>query len=130
MDSATVVAMKPRARSRISNGSATFLDGVDGRSILARRYRDILRQLISDIGGDPSAAQAIIAKRSATIAVWCELAEARMAKGEPLNIVEFTTAANALRRLLADLFPGLERRMRDVSVMAPLNYAKRIEAAE
>jgi hypothetical protein len=122
--------MPPRTRSRVSNGSATFLEEVDGRSVLARRYRDILRQLVADLGGEPSEAQSVLAKRAATIATWCELAEARMARGEPLNIVEFTTAANALRRLLADLFPGLERRMRDVSVMAPLNYAKRIEAAE
>ena len=112
-DNAVVARFKPTARSKVSNGSACFLDGVDGRSILARRYRDILRQLISDIGGDPSEAQSIIAKRAATLATWCELCEARMAKGEDLNIQEFTTATNALRRLLADL--GLERLARDVT---------------
>jgi hypothetical protein len=113
VDSSTITRMKPEARSRISNGSATFLDGVDGRSVLARRYRDILAQLVSDMGGDPSEAQSLIAKRAATLAVWRELAEASMAKGEDLDIAEFTTATNALRRLLADL--GLERRARDVT---------------
>jgi hypothetical protein len=90
-----------------------FLEGVDGRSVLARRYRDILEQLISDIGGDPSEAQSLILRRSATLAVWCEMAEAEMAQGKELDIVSFTTATNALRRLLADI--GLQRRSRDVT---------------
>jgi hypothetical protein len=47
----------------VSNG-ATFLDHVDGRSNLARRYRDILGQLTSDIGGDPSEAQSLIMRRA------------------------------------------------------------------
>jgi hypothetical protein len=124
-----VAKMKPRARSRVSNGSATFLDEVDGRSILARRYRDILRQLVSDIGGDPSEAQALIAKRSATIAVWCELAEARLAKGEDFDIFAFTTATNALRRLLSDL--GFERIPRLVGPnFGELLQADRRDAAE
>ena len=42
---------KPEARSRVSNGKDLFLDGVDGRSVIARRYRDILAQLTSDISG-------------------------------------------------------------------------------
>jgi hypothetical protein len=86
--------------------------GVDGRSVLARRYRDILAQLVSDMGGDPSEAQSIIARRAATLAVWAEQAEAAMAAGGDLNIQEFTTAVNSLRRLLSDI--GLERRAREI----------------
>ena len=100
-------------RSRISNGKDLFLEGVDGRSALARRYRDILAQLVSDLGGDPSEAQSIIARRATTLAVWCEQAEAEAAGGKPLNIGEYGTATNTLRRLLADL--GRERRMRDIT---------------
>ena len=61
---------KPEARSRVSNGKDLFLDGVDGRSAIARRYRDILAQLTSDIGGDPSEAQHIIIRRATQLAVW------------------------------------------------------------
>lgn len=78
-----------------------------------RRYRDIFDQLVSDLGGDPSEAQIIIARRAATLAVWCEGCEGAMARGDDLDIAAFTTATNALRRLLADL--GLERRARDVT---------------
>ena len=106
-------SQKAKGRSRLTNGSAVFLDGVDGRGTLARRYRDILAQLVSDLGGDPSEAQAIIARRAATLAVWCEQCEADMASGKPIDIGEFTTATNALRRLLSDL--GLERRARDIT---------------
>jgi hypothetical protein len=103
-----------------------FLEGVDGRSILARRYRDILASLVSDMGGDPSEAQSLIARRSATLAVWCELAETAMAKGDDLNIAEFTTAANALRRLLSDL--GLERQAHDVTHQTLAEIAEELEA--
>jgi hypothetical protein len=83
-----------------------------------------LRQLISDIGGDPSEAQSIIAKRSATIAVWCERAEAAMAKGEDFDIFAFTTAANALRRLLFDL--GIKRVPRDITPPSVASYIARL----
>jgi hypothetical protein len=104
---------KPEARSRVSNGKDLFLDGVDGRSVIARRYRDILAQLTRDIGGDPSEAQSIIIRRATQLAVWCEQAEAEAAGGKPLNIGEYATATNTLRRLLLDL--GLERRMLDIT---------------
>jgi hypothetical protein len=104
---------KPSARSRVSNGKDLFLEGVDGRSAIARRYRDILAQLVSDLGGDPSEAQTIIVRRATTLAVWCEQAEGEAASGKPLDIGEYTTATNTLRRLLNDL--GLERRMRDIT---------------
>ena len=46
-------ASKPSARSRVSNGKDLFLGGVDGRSAYARRYRDILAQLTSDMAAIP-----------------------------------------------------------------------------
>src|SRR5262245_11379694 len=97
--SPTIAAKKPRARARVTNGSQ-LLDGVDGRSAAARRYRDVLAQLVADLGGDPTEAQSIIARRAATLAVWCEGEEAAMANGEEADIATFTTACNALRRLL------------------------------
>ena len=111
--SAALEQVKSQARSRVGNGSTLFLDGVDGRSSIARRFRDFLAELVSDMGGDPSAAKLMICRRAATLAVWCEQSEAVMAGGENIDIAEFTTAANALRRLLADL--GLERHAHDVT---------------
>jgi hypothetical protein len=73
-----VTRMSRRARSKVTNGG-TFLGDIDGRSNLARRYRDILSQLTSDAGSDPSEAQNLILRRAATLGVWCELAEVKMA---------------------------------------------------
>jgi hypothetical protein len=127
LSSEPVEAAKPQARSRVSNRSSTFLDGVDGRSALARRYRDLLAEMISDMGGNPTAAQDAIARRAATLCVWCELAEAEMAAGGKIDIGEFATTANAMRRLLVDL--GLERKARDVTPSLSRYLADRKETA-
>jgi hypothetical protein len=111
-DRPLVARLPPAQRSRVTNGRSTFLDNADGRSVLARRYRDILGQLVSDIGGDPSEAESIICRRATTLAVWAEQAETAMAAGSMLNIAEFTTAVNTLHRLLCTL--GLERRAREI----------------
>lgn len=111
-ESKRVAVPKKQARSRIGNGT-DLLAGVDGRSAVMRRYREIYAQLVNDMGGNPSEAKSIIAKRASTLAVWCEQAEADMANGKSINMAEFTTATNALRRLLVDL--GLERRAKDIT---------------
>src|SRR5205823_4912928 len=43
-------AGKAQARSRLSNGRHVLPD-VDGRSVVARRYRDIVGAVVSDQGG-------------------------------------------------------------------------------
>ena len=99
---------KPEARSRVSNGKDLFLEGVDGRSALARRYRNILAQLTRDIGGGSK-------HHYPPRYTACRLVRASgsEASGKPLNIGEYATATNTLRRRLLDL--GLERRMRDIT---------------
>ena len=103
---------KPQARSRVGNGS-DLLAGVDARSATFRRYRDILVSLYGDMGGDPSEAQMQIARRAASLAVWCEEQDTKAVNGQPFDIASYTTASNSLRRLLADL--GLERKARNVT---------------
>jgi hypothetical protein len=85
----------------------------DGRSVAARRYRDVTSQIVRDIGSDPSEAETAIIRRAGTLIVWCEEAEAAMARGEQFDIGAYTTATNALRRLLADI--GLKRRPKVVA---------------
>src|ERR1700716_4205050 len=105
-DRSHIAKPSPKSRSRISNGSAVL--AADGRSATARRYRDVLGELISDLGGDPSGAQTAIARRASALCVVCEQAEAEMVAGGVLDLGEFTTAANSLRRLLSAR--GLGRR--------------------
>lgn len=101
------------ARTRVANGKALFIDNIDERSVIARRFRELLAQIGTDLGGDLTEAQTQIARRACALAVWCESCEAQLAAGAELDIAAFTTAANSLRRLLADL--GLERRARDIT---------------
>jgi hypothetical protein len=103
---------KPEARTRVGNGSVV-LQGVDARSITFRRYREILASLIADMGGDPTEAQSQIARRAASLSIWCEEQDTAAANGTPIDIGAYTTASNSLRRLLESL--GLERKQRNVT---------------
>jgi len=49
--------MKSQSRSRVSNGSS-ILPGVDGRSVWARRLRDLISLHLSDLGGDVAVSEA------------------------------------------------------------------------
>src|SRR5687767_2983532 len=108
-----IVTTSRKTRSKVRNRNSLFVDEIDGRSREYRRFRDVLAQLESDMGGDPSEAQTAIARNAAALAVWCERQQATLAGGGNIDIAEYTTATNALRRLLCDL--GLERRARDVT---------------
>lgn len=102
----------PQFSTRRGTG-AIVLAGVDGRSMMARRFREITAGIESDLGGDLTEAQKHITARAATLACWCEEREAELANGEQFDAAEYATITNTLRRLLADL--GLERRARDVT---------------
>ena len=128
LDSATVDRPKPQGRSRVSNGSTPFLGDVDGRSEVARRYRDIYADLVEHLGGYPSVTEDMISKRAASLAVWCEQADSTLAAGGSLDIAQYTTAANTLRRLLADL--GLQARMKDVTPTLESYLARRTANAD
>ncbi|MEL7688928.1 hypothetical protein AAG596_15725 [Citromicrobium bathyomarinum] len=80
---------------------------------MARRFREIVAGIESDLGGDLSEAQQHLVARAATLAIWAEAREVELAEGKDFDASQYATIANAQRRLLADL--GLERRMRDVT---------------
>jgi hypothetical protein len=73
----------PRAKSRVSNGSALFVAG-DARSAWGRRYRDIFEAHVSDLGGIDllSEAQLQLCRRAASLALESERLEGRLAEGD------------------------------------------------
>ncbi len=122
-----LAAIKPQARSRLSNGSA-LLAGVDGRSTWARRLRDLIQLHIADLGGANavSAAEASIVRRAAVLSVELETMEGRFAQAgqasaDDLDLYQRT--AGNLRRLLESV--GLERRQRDVTPSLQQYLARR-----
>ncbi|MFN3824095.1 MAG: hypothetical protein ACK4RN_08965 [Pseudorhodobacter sp.] len=105
----------PQFSTRKGTG-AVVLAGVDGRSMMARRFREITATIENDLGGDLSEAQRHLVARAATLACWCEERETELAQGQAFDASQYATIANALRRLLADI--GLERKARDVTDLA------------
>jgi hypothetical protein len=103
-----------RAKSRVSNGTQV-LPGVDGRSLVARRYRDITSAVIADQGGlaRMSEARQQLIRRFAAAAVIAEQIEAKLANGEAVNIQEHALLSSTLTRLASRI--GIDRRMRTIT---------------
>ncbi|MGJ8588804.1 MAG: hypothetical protein ACSHXW_11670 [Yoonia sp.] len=104
----------PPIQCRTAKGTGRLtLAGVDGRSNMARRFREITAEIENDLGGDLTEAQRHLVARAATLGIWCEERETELAKGQDFDALQYSTVSNAMRRLLADL--GLERQARDVT---------------
>lgn len=118
---------KPTARARVSNGR-DVLPNVDGRSLIARRYRDVLNAIIVDQGGidQCSESRLQLIRRFAAAACIAEQLEARLANGEQIDIAEHATLASTLVRLAARI--GIDRVPRDVGGMSLLE-ARRLDLA-
>jgi hypothetical protein len=112
-------------RSRVTN-HRDLLPDVDGRSIVARRYRDILAQICLDQGGidQMSEARVQLARRFAACAVLAESMEARMANGEQIDIAEHSTLTSTMVRVAQRL--GISRVAVD-TVPSPLDFARRFD---
>ncbi|MDH3668010.1 MAG: hypothetical protein OEN23_13875 [Paracoccaceae bacterium] len=130
-DSSVESVKKPTARSRVTNRKQTFLPDVDGRTREARRYRDVYAGLVAHLGGENEItdAERHLAKRAASLVVWCEVEEGKLAaENGDFDIGPYVTGVNALRRILADL--GLERRARDVTPTLEQYAAERYGRSE
>lgn len=92
-----------------------MLADADGRSLWARRFKDVLSEIISDLGGNDglSEGQRQIARRCATISLACESLECRAAKGEQIDLDQYGQLTDRLGRAFQRL--GLERKPRDVT---------------
>jgi hypothetical protein len=110
------VIRKPLARSRVSNGT-DVLPGIDARSKLARRFRDIAAQLAADQGGADhlSEARLQLVRRFAAASCLAEAMEAKLVSGEAIDLQEHATLCSTLVRLAGRI--GIDRRSKDVTPM-------------
>ena len=94
--------------ARLSNGKGLFLEPIDGRRILARRFREIHRGLLLATGGkdELNMAQRQLARRAATLCIEAEFMETAQAKGEAIDTEKFCRVSNTLSRLFTRL--GIE----------------------
>jgi len=101
-------------RSRVTNGKTPFVEA-DRRGPWARRWSDLVAEIISDLGGldGLSEGQRQLARRCATISIQCEKMEGEVAKGNDINLEMYGTLTDRLGRAFQRL--GLHRQARDVT---------------
>lgn len=89
-----------KERQFTGDGGNEFAD-VDGRSVGARRYRDVLGALIADQGGTDQCSESRkqLVRRFAAAAVLAEQLEARLAYGDKIDITAHALLASTLVRI-------------------------------
>lgn len=106
MKRSAIAVAKKQANSRIGNNNA-LLDGVDGRTKGARRYRELLTRLSIELAVKNAKAvqehEMTLLRRAVSLAILCEKAEARMANGEEVDASGYAATTNALRRVMTDV---------------------------
>ena len=105
---------KAHGRSRITNGR-DVLPNVDGRSIIARRFRDIVNAMIADHGGADQCSESRIQliRRFAAAAVLAEQMEAVLAQGNSIDIREHALLCSTMVRIARQI--GVKRVPRNVT---------------
>jgi len=115
----------PSTRSRVTNGSSLFTGDVDGRTAAAKRFRDVLAEIVSDLGGADllSEGQRQLARRAAMMSVEAERQEAEAVAGGKLDPDSFGALADRLGRVFNRL--GLKRTPRPVEVSHVVDHFSR-----
>jgi hypothetical protein len=107
---------KPLARARLSNGTqGCVLPGIDQRSAVARRFRDVIAAVVSDLGGPSNVTELRLhlIRRFAAIVVQVESMEARMAEGHEIDVSRHNKSSSVMARLAHRI--GLRRVSKNVT---------------
>lgn len=98
-DSAIPTAAKKQARARISNGSQLFFDRIDGRTRVARRYRDLYAAFLSQTGGRND----VMVRTLASMCLQREQMDSAIARGEEVDPLNLIRVCGAISRLMTKL---------------------------
>ena len=109
----TTPPVPSRHRSAVTNGKRLHVVQ-PGDTAWARRFRDVLAEIISDLGGADllSEGQRQLARRCATISIACEKLEGDAAAGATIDLETYGKLTDRLGRTFQRL--GLKREPRDV----------------
>lgn len=90
---------KRAGRSRITNRGK--LPGTDGRSPFVRRWKDLTRSLIEELGGQGTMNEGrrALINHAAAVMVHAEAMQARILRGEHVDVEELSRVSNVLARL-------------------------------
>lgn len=108
-----VASLPPTSRSRVGNGR-DLLPDIDGRSAVARRYKEILGSVIADQGGEANLSEARqqLVRRFAAAAVLAEALESKIIQGESFDIEQHAKLSATLVKLAQRI--GLGRHLKTV----------------
>ena len=111
-------------RSAVTNGKRLHVVA-PGDTKWARRWRDVLAEIISDLGHDGlSEGQRQLARRCATIAIACERMEGEAAQGNEIDLDAYGTLTDRLGRALQRL--GIKRQLRNVTPPSIEEYVRHV----
>ena len=105
----------PKSRSAVTNLTRLHVEPPSDNAY-ARRFRDVLFEIISDIGGSDtlSEGQRQIARRCATLAIECERMESAAASGNEIDVDRYGQMTDRMGRAFQRL--GLRRQARDATL--------------
>jgi hypothetical protein len=112
MTGQSAVASPPKSAGKIR---LLTLNHLDGRTMAARRARELIEAIESDLGGGDHLSEGAkqLVQRAACLGAFIESCEAQWLGGEAVELSDYLAAINSQRRVLATI--GLERRAREVT---------------
>jgi len=125
----TEAARKMHARTKVTNGTQILPGIVDTRSVLGRRYRDVLHAVVSDAGGFDhcSEIKLQLARRFTAASLLAERLETDFVNGEAKEdlVTEFSSLCSALVRLATRI--GIERVAKEVLPSSLASYLDSVD---
>ena len=105
---------KDPQKSRLTN-APVLLANVDGRTSVARRYRDIATAIATDQGGADrlSETRLQLIRRFSAAACLAEQLESRLARGEEIDIQEHSLLVSTMVRVAQRI--GIDRRAKNIT---------------
>lgn len=94
-----IAAVSATNRSAVSNRSR-ILDGVDGRSAGARRFRDICRSYELEAGGHVSDVERDLIRQAAGLTLRAEQLQAAIVRGEDIDNDQLIRISSTAKRVL------------------------------
>jgi hypothetical protein len=86
-------------RSAITNGSR-LLEGIDGRSPLARRFRDLIKAYEAETGGNLTEVERGLIKQGAALTIRAEQLQADIVNGKPVDSDALIRLSSTAKRIL------------------------------
>lgn len=107
-DTATIRNDSVLGRSAKTNGTR-LLDGIDGRSKAARRFRDLVTAYCAELKTDMAGlteSQRSTVRQAAGVAVQCEAMQTAIVRGDAIDVEQLVRLNNLFARLMTSLGLG------------------------